>query len=105
MAKYRQNKVKRQHHVLSDLDGTLKILASLPAVNGIIPGTIRPKSGGSMGFTFQYYTHSGFKLIGRTSAACQEVFVICQDAASALESLRAAGIIRSLPEALPPNQN
>ncbi|PSR23586.1 MAG: hypothetical protein C7B45_02100 [Sulfobacillus acidophilus] len=102
MAKYRQNKVKRQHHVLADLEDGLKTLSSLPAIDGIIPGIIRPKSGGSLGFTFQYLTPSGFKLIGRSSAAAQEIFVISGDPQTALRNLYQLGLLSGRPH-LPPS--
>lgn len=98
MAKYRQHKVKRQHHVLTDLEDGLKTLSALPIVDGIIPGTIRPKSGGSLGFTFQYLTQSGFKLIGRSSAAAQEIFVITRDPQRALLDLYQAGLLADRPQ-------
>lgn len=100
LAKYRRQKVKRQHHVLTELEDGLKALSRVPFVDGVIPGIIRPKSGGSMGFTFQYLTHSGFKLIGRSSGAAQEIFVITQNAPHALSALKAAGIIRDFPSNL-----
>jgi hypothetical protein len=103
VAKYRQNKVKRQHHVLADLEDGLKTLASLPAVDGIIPGIIRPKSGGSLGFTFQYLTQSGFKLIGRSSAAAQEIFVISRDPQTALLTLYQLGLLADRPDLRPPH--
>lgn len=101
MTKYRQRKVKRQHHVLTELEGGLKTLSNLPTVDGVIPGIIKPKAGGSMGFTFQYLTGSGFKLIGRSSGACQEIFVITRHPATVLSALKTAGVIASLPEVPP----
>ena len=97
MAKYRRGKVKRQHHVLDDLEDGLHILSKLASIDGVIPGTIRPKSGGSLGFTFQYLTPSGFKLIGRSSAAAQEIFVITGTPQAALADLHQKGLIPSLP--------
>lgn len=98
MAKYRQRKVKRQHHVLEALEDGLKHLSLLPEVDGVIPGIIKPKSGGSTGFTFQYLTQSGFKLIGRSGGACQEVFVITHTPSEVLKTLVDSGIIKSLPD-------
>ncbi len=101
MAKFRRQKVKRQHHVVQGIEDGLKILSQIPAVDGVIPGIIKPKSGGSLGFTFQYLTASGFKLIGRSSGAAQEVFVITPDPSSVLHALVDQGIIPSFPESLP----
>lgn len=108
MSKYRQRKVKRQHHVLSHLEEGLKTLSDLPSIDGVIPGAIRPKSGSTMGFTFQYLTQSGFKLIGRSSGAAQEVFVITKNPRQALLDLHHFGIIPTLPDLppeIPPSQN
>ncbi|HBQ94550.1 MAG: DUF2103 domain-containing protein [Firmicutes bacterium] len=93
MAKYRQSKVKRQHHVLRELEPQLRFLSSLPSVDGVIPGTIRPKSGSQMGLTFQYFTPSGLKLIGRSSGAAQEIFVISQQPDKVLISLQEEGFL------------
>ncbi|MCY0879177.1 MAG: DUF2103 domain-containing protein [Firmicutes bacterium] len=97
MARYRQQKVKRQHHVLAELEPGLKMLSAIPTVDGVIPGIIKPKVGGSVGFTFQYFTQSGFKLIGRSGGACQELFVITRDAPAVIQLLYQEGILSSLP--------
>jgi hypothetical protein len=55
MAKYRQSKVKRQHHVVKELEPGLRFLSSLSSVAGVIPGIISPKSGGQMGDCFQSF--------------------------------------------------
>lgn len=99
MAKYRQAKVKRQHHVLKALEPGLHFLSSLDIVDGVIPGTIKPKAGGSTGFTFQYFTPSGLKLIGRSGGAAQELFVITTRPQIVVDRLRDAGY---LPDARTP---
>lgn len=108
MAKFRQSKVKRKHHVLRDLEDGLHLIASWESVDGIIPGTISPKSGGFMGFTFQYFTQSGLKLIGRSSGAAQEVFIITREPEQVLAKLRDQKLLRSHPPEVvppPPGQN
>ncbi len=87
MAKYRQDKIKRQHHVVEGLEPGLELLNNLDLVDGIIPAVIRRKKGGTLGFTFQYYTPSGLKLIGRSGGAVQEVFVITKQPQAVLEAL------------------
>ncbi len=106
MAKFRRSKVKRQHHVVAALEEGLKMIASVADVDGIIPGIIRPKNGGAVGFRFQYLTQSGFKLIGRSSGAVQEIFVITQKPQVVLDHLSHHGIIQAppVPEP-PPDQN
>ncbi len=91
--KYRHAKIKRKHHVLRELEAGLTFLSSLDSIDGIIPGQIRPKAGGQTGFSFQYWTPSGFKLLGRSSAAVQELFVISSHPADALAGFQAAGYL------------
>jgi hypothetical protein len=94
MAKYRHRKVKRQHHVLPELEDGLALLAQCDAVAGIIPGIIKPKSGDSIGFSFQYLTASGLKLIGRSGGAAQEIFVITHDPERVLQFLADVKLIQ-----------
>ncbi len=91
--KYRHAKIKRKHHVLRELEAGLAFLSSLDSIDGIIPGEIRPKAGGQTGFRFQYWTPSGFKLLGRSSAAVQELFVISSRPADAVARFQAAGFL------------
>lgn len=93
MSKYRHHKIKRQHHVLAALEEGLTVMANLPMVQSIIPGTIKPKSGGTTGFTFQYTTATGLKFIGRSSGAAQEVFLVTSHPSDVLAALQAHGVI------------
>ena len=93
MTKYRHAKIKRQHHVLRDLEPGLELIASMKEVDGIIPGEIRPKAGASRGFSFQYHTGSGLKLLGRSGGAAQEIFVITQEPDAVVDGLVHAGLI------------
>lgn len=102
MAKYRHDKIKRQHHVVRDLEPGLDFLANLDAVDGIIPAVISRKKGGTLGFSFQYNTPSGLKLIGRSSGAVQEVFVITKDPETVLQALYNAQLIRRPKDSDPP---
>jgi len=74
--KFRHHKIKREHHVLEALETGLTVLANLPEVDAIIPGPITRKRGPSTGFTVQYATPTGLKLLGRSPGAVQEVFVV-----------------------------
>lgn len=102
MAKYRHDKIKRQHHVVRDLEPGLEFLANLDSVDGIIPAVISRKKGGTLGFSFQYNTPSGLKLIGRSSGAVQEVFVITKDPEAVLQALYNAHLIRRPKDSDPP---
>jgi hypothetical protein len=93
MARYRRSKIKRQHHVLPELEDALARISAVPAVSGIIPGEIRPKAGNSTGLRIQYRTPSGFKLIGRAGGAAQEIFVITADPDTVLAALRASRVL------------
>ena len=103
MAKYRHDKIKRQHHVVQDLEPGLEFLANLESVDGIIPAVISRKKGGTLGLTFQYNTPSGLKLIGRSSGAVQEIFVITKDPQAVLQALYDAGLIRRPKDSDPPS--
>jgi hypothetical protein len=93
MAKFRKRKVKREHHVLPALEEGLKLLAASPWVTGVIPGPIRPKSGGSSGWTLQYPTRSGVKLLGRSPGAVQEVFVVTSNSEAFIVWLHESGLL------------
>jgi hypothetical protein len=74
--KFRHHKIKREHHVLEALEAGLAVLADLPQVDAVIPGPITRKRGPSTGFSVQYQTPTGLKLLGRSPGAVQEVFVV-----------------------------
>ncbi|MCY0881042.1 MAG: DUF2103 domain-containing protein [Firmicutes bacterium] len=101
MTKYRHSKIKRKHHVLKEIEPGLHFLSSHPAVDGVIPGIISPKSGGFIGWTFQYLTPSGFKLIGRSSGAAQELFVITAQPILVIDALCTAGWLSKWPDGVP----
>ena len=103
MTKYRQSKIKRKHHVIKELEAGLAFLSGLDSVDGIIPGKIHPKGGGKIGFTFQYWTKSGLKLLGRSSGAVQEVFVISGDPHAVLNAFQQAGFLEPGPPIAPPS--
>lgn len=96
MQKFRHHKIKRKHHVLEAIEPGLAALASDERVQGIIPGPIKPKAGGHTGFTFQYETPAGFKLIGRSSGAAQEVFVVTSYPKEVVANLERQGILPRL---------
>jgi hypothetical protein len=96
-AKYRPNKVKVRHHVLTPLRGVLDRIAQYPEVDAITPGAISPKRGGSVGLTVQYRTPSGLRLIGRSGGAAQEVYVVTAAPDAVLARLAEDGLIARPP--------
>jgi hypothetical protein len=102
VAKYRPHKIKLRHHVLAALRADLDRIAAYDAVDAITPGAIKPKRGASVGFTLQYVTPSGLKLIGRSGGAAQEVFVVTARPAEVTERLRRDGILEAPPDGMPP---
>ncbi len=46
-----------------------------------------------MGYSFQYFTPSGLKLIGRSSGAAQEIFVISGRPHDVLQELQDHGFL------------
>jgi hypothetical protein len=92
-SRYRPNKVKVRHHVLTPLRAMLDRIAAYPEVDAVTPGAIAPKRGSSVGLTVQYRTASGLRLIGRSGGAAQEVYVVTADPEAVLARLRADGLI------------
>lgn len=76
---FRDQKVKKEHSILSKGMPVLEALAKAPGVTRVIPGRIsRGRGGSKLYFTVQYRTESGFKLILHT-ASTQEIFVVTND--------------------------
>jgi hypothetical protein len=84
MAKFRHHKVKREHAVLPAIEAGLTLLAGCEFVNAVIPGPIRRKRGGTTGWSVQYETTTGVKLLARSPSAVQEVFVVSADPAAVM---------------------
>ncbi len=97
-AKYRPNKVKVRHHVLTPLKALLDQIAEYPEVDAITPGVISPKRGGSVGLTVQYKTPSGLRMIGRSGGAAQEVYVVTRDPDAVLARMHADGLLARPPQ-------
>ena len=97
-AKYRPNKVKVRHHVLTPLKALLDRIAEYPEVDAITPGVIAPKRGGSVGLTVQYRTPSGLRLIGRSGGAAQEVYVVTRDPDTVVARMQADGMLAKTPQ-------
>lgn len=97
-AKYRPNKIKVRHHVLTPLKALLDRLAEYPEVDAITPGVIAPKRGGSVGLTVQYKTPSGLRMIGRSGGAAQEVYVVTREPDAVLARMQADGMLVRPPQ-------
>ncbi len=91
--KFRHHKVKREHHVLEALEAGLTLLADQAIVDAIIPGPITRKRGPSTGFSVQYATPTGLKLLGRSPGAVQEVFVVTKDPDAIRAVLASQGLL------------
>lgn len=72
-------KVKTEHHILSEFKKLLLIIEKLPAINRIIPGRInrQQKWSSEMFFKITTNTASGFKCIMCKGSTAQELFIIC----------------------------
>jgi len=92
-AKYRPNKIKVRHHVLTPLRVWLDQIAAYAEVDAITPGVIAPKRGGSVGLTVQYKTPSGLRLIGRSGGAAQEVYVVTGQPDAVVARMVADGLL------------
>lgn len=97
-AKYRPNKIKVRHHVLTPLKAMLDRIAAYPEVDAITPGVISPKKGGSVGLTVQYRTPSGLRLIGRSGGAAQEVYIVTQSPEAVVAKMQSDGLLLRPPQ-------
>ena len=79
--KYRNGKIKLEHHILEGLGKYLADMAEWEEVESIIPGRIsrHNKGRGSKGLFLKYKTLSGYKLLYKNGTSVQEVFVVCSD--------------------------
>lgn len=93
--KYRKGGVKVEHTVLSEISSLLQMVASCPYVHSVTPGRISrsPLGPSKPQLVFQYFQHTGLKLIGKTSTAVQEVFVVSSQSQQAYEWLVARKLI------------
>lgn len=77
--KYRKKGIKKEHHIIEDGEGVLKLLIKNNLVESIIPGRIKTTPKGRPGkirLTYQYDTEAGAKLLLKKGSTVQEVFVI-----------------------------
>ena len=83
-------RIKRQHGRIRGLDDLLdKIVRECPHVSRIVPGRIKVRKGKTPArFKIQYPTEAGLKCLYFSTGTVQEVFLICDDSASAEHWLR-----------------
>jgi hypothetical protein len=76
--KYRDNKIKHEHTIISDILPLLEEIARISTVKSIIPGRINRRKGSGVPayLHFKYNTSSGIKLLGKNSSSIQEVFIV-----------------------------
>ncbi|MEI6426723.1 MAG: DUF2103 domain-containing protein [Candidatus Absconditabacteria bacterium] len=72
-------KVKTEHHILSEFKKFLFIIEKDPIIHRIIPGRINRQQKGSSDISFKvsYPTSSGLKCLMCKGSTAQEVFFIC----------------------------
>lgn len=102
MNKFRQGKIKREHSIIPGLLPLLEALAECPHVQTVIPGPIGPgATSRGRELTFQYFTDTGLKLLGKNGDAIQEVFLVSADKDGTRVWLQAEGLIAPDPEPQP----
>lgn len=81
MPRNRAGKLKVEHHLLEGLERILLEMERWEEVDSIIPGRIvrQNRGRGSKGIFLKYRTVSGYKLLYKSGASVQEVFVVCSD--------------------------
>ncbi len=94
--KYRDNKIKQEHTIISDLLPFLEEIARIPIVKSIIPGRINRRKGSGIQpyIQLKYNTASGIKLLGKNSSSLQEVFVVTDEPDSLIQLLKEKEFIR-----------
>jgi hypothetical protein len=72
-----QGKLKIEHSILDDLRPVLERLVALPDIRSIIPGVIRPvrDAKGEVKVRITVPTQNGWKAIGLSNGARQELFI------------------------------
>lgn len=98
LKKYRAGKIKREHTVIEDLWPVLEHMAECDLITSIIPGPISRLRGKGFAVTFQRFTETGLRLLGKNSSAVQEVYAVAPDKEAALAWLGAEKIIDWQPE-------
>lgn len=95
--KYRKGGVKAEHTIVSGIGNLLQLVASCPYVHSVMPGRISRSSTGPSKpqLVFQYFQPTGLKLLGKTSTAVQEVFVVSSQSQEAYDWLISRQIITS----------
>lgn len=93
MSKFRQGKIKKQHHIVADIMPLLERLSEYAEVQAVLPGEIHPGSARAAVLRFQYFTETGLKLLARGTSAVQEVFVVSSEPRALQERLEASGLL------------
>lgn len=101
MKKYRAGKIKREHTVIEGLWPVLEQMARCDLIDSIIPGPIRRLRGKGFELTFQRFTETGLRLLGKNGSAIQEVYAVTSDPEGALKWLGAEGLVELEPAAAP----
>jgi hypothetical protein len=101
LKKYRAGKIKREHTVIEKLWQALERMAECDLITSIIPGPISRLSTKGFEITFQRFTETGLRLLGKNGAAVQEVYVVAPEKEAALRWLGAHSIVNWQPEPPP----
>ena len=94
--KYRDQKIKKEHTIIEEIQPFLEEIASIPEVKSIIPGRINRRSGSGMEAYLQlkYNTASGLKMIGKTSSSLQEVFVVADQTQVVIKKIKQRNFVK-----------
>lgn len=101
MKKYRAGKIKREHTVIDGLWPVLEQMARCDLIDSIIPGPISRLRGKGFELTFQRFTETGLRLLGKNGSAIQEVYAVTANKEGALSWLGAEGLVELEPAAAP----
>lgn len=73
----RRSKIKKQHHLIDELEPFLKKIEDWPEIDAINPGVIKNCGhDDKLKFTVSYVAENGLKCLARSHGAVQEVFIV-----------------------------
>jgi len=96
--KYRAGKIKREHSVIEKLWPVLEHMAECDLIDSIIPGPISPLNAKGFEVTFQRFTETGLRLLGKNGSALQEIYVVSDAKEAVLSWLHDEEIVERPPE-------
>ncbi|OQA03627.1 MAG: hypothetical protein BWY68_00685 [bacterium ADurb.Bin400] len=82
------SKIKRQHHMIDELDGFMREIEKWEEITAINPGEIKTcRHNDRLKVTIQYKTDYGVKCLARSHGAVQEFYIVSSDPQRCIDRL------------------